>query len=444
MFTIFGCNKVEDDADTNSKVPVPKEPGIIGKEITDSEKLESYKKEEKWVAIVGKDKKEVYLLEQYLADINVLFLSNMSPNQVILKKDSIVFKENKLWEIISSKLLYRKALEDFKVFDEELKDDTFKFFSEEAKGQYLLLMLINLPIKIYEPNENDKIKYFKEREDIYTKMGATSYKDVVNLLDDYRSYYIKKVNENYVLNLSEKFEHKFNEEVLEEIKKMDSVDAILDSEYANKTILTINENSFDTTYFGKFLLLWLTRDLAKSMKTVDLSPNNWKMESAIETISQSFLRHQLLLEEFKLREKDFDENIVKRFANLYIESRIADLHLRKTIDRRVPTPLPRKVDKYYEKNKITVTNYFWQYFPEEALTMKTEEDREWYIKNVIAKNVLHDENIRNEQKAFTNSVLKTNNYEINQELLKKITIDELPFDGIEGKNPSTLLKKIEE
>lgn len=423
----FSCGETSDTLDTANIEPY-EELGKVGEKDIAGE----------WVARIDKGGKELYPKSQFIADADVMILSNMNPNEVSLKIDNPTIRNNFVWEIISAKLLYREALNKFLMLTEDYKSKTIELLKEEAKGQYYILREINLPIKKYEPDTSDKMEFYNDKKEIFEAMGIKSYSDIIDFETDYISHYIKKVNEENIKYLERKYDYELNENIIKKIKSMYDIKEVLESDYKESLILTINNNEIIVKDFAVYLLMKLTMLEAKSMLIEEINISN-NLEMEVDTIIQNFLRHHLLLEEFKTKEKNYNENELNRFINLYVESRIADVYIRKEIDNRIPPPLANEVDEFYEKREVSVKNFFWKHYADTGLNMDDEE-REDYISNIVAQMVLKNENIKKEQKIFRNYILKDYNYKINNEVIKEDILNR-PYKKIKAENPLKIMKR---
>lgn len=430
-FFAVSCKSDED----GGKVKPPQEFGIIGEKYEKEAKYESFKKRDDLVAIVGGDVKEIYKLKQFVEDAKIMMLSNMLPNEVVLKKDRTNFKTNLVWDVVSTKLLYREALNGFRIFSDEFKKTTFEILEQDAKTQFMLLKEINIPIKTYEPTLEDRKRFYKEREEVFLKQGITSYKNIVQFEEVFKDYYIRKVNERNIKRIIDKYEYELNDNIVYSISQIETIDGIMKSEYADKIILKIGGKEFTTAYFAKYLLVQLTNLTAKTYNTKLITEPEIAMGS-IESIAQKFVRHHLLLLDF--RTKKFDPYEQRRFVNIYLESRIADIMIRKEIDRAVPPPLGSEIDDFYKEREISVKNYFWSRYGEMALEM-TEEELENHLKNIVAREVAHNENIAEEQRNYRNYILDKNDYWVNKDLLDKNIFKKTPFDAKNAKSPFKML-----
>jgi hypothetical protein len=356
----------------------------------------------------------------------------------MLKIDNPTLKNNLVWDIVSTKLLYREAGDDFKMLDTNYKEQTIQIMKNEAKTQYMILREINVPIKSYEPTDEDKRKFYKEREAIYTKMGIKDYTEIVDLEREYNRYYIQKVNNRQINVLKEKYDYETDKDILNKLKEMKTVDEILNSEYVDKIVLKINDKKISVEDFARYLLVKLTMINAKSMRATLLTARSLEME--IDTIIQQFIRYHLYLEKYKTKDYD-EENHLKRFVNIYVESRIADVFIRKEVDNRVPRPLSTEVEEYYKNHEISIKNYFWKHYADIAVDM-SEEEIEEYIRFSVAEMVYHNEIIKEEQRRFRNHILELYNYESNKELLETDILKEVPFKSSLAKNPLKLYKEL--
>jgi hypothetical protein len=437
IIVIFSaCSEDQENitGEVDQSIIPPQKPGVIGKPYDTKEAFEKAKNSSNVVASVGDDINEIYLKEQFIQDAKVLLLSNMLPNEAILKIDNPIVINNFVWEIISARLLYKEALKSFKMFDKEYKEETMNILNEDAQNQFMILKEINLPIKTYQPTVQDKINFYNEKKKIFKIWEFEDYTDIPNFESEYARYYINQVNEKYINHLTKKYTYEIKETVVKEIQKMTSIDQILKSEYAPQTILILNEKEIKTEEFARFLLVQLTMLNAESMRTRLLRQTSLEME--IDTMFQSFIRHNLLQEDFQSKRDAYNDNIMRRFINLYVESRIADTYLRMEVDRKTPPPLYNEVEEFFKENETEVRNYFWRNYPEVANEMKQEE-RERYIKHNVAELYLRDKNIASEQRRFRNKLLDKYEYEVNDELIETDLIKNIPFDYERGKNPVT-------
>ncbi len=416
----------------DESITPPQEPGVIGKHYENEDEFNKAKKGSNVVASVGDGINDIYLKEQFIEDAKILILSNMLPNEAVLKIDNPIVINNLLWEIVSARLLYNEALNGFKMFEEGYKEDTMRLLEEDAQNQYMLLQKINLPIKTYQPQVQDKINFYNEKEKIFKIWEFEDYTEVPNFESEYARHYINKVNETYINRLLKKYEYDINEEIVNEIQSMTNIDQIIKSQYAKEPILTFNDKEISTEEFARFLLLQLTMLNAESMKTRLLTQNSLEME--IDTMFQSFVRHNLLKADFMEKKDKYNENIMRRFINLYVESRVADVYIRMEVDRLTPPPLWNEVEEFYKEHETEVRNYFWRNFPEIARDMKKEE-REDYIQYDVARLYLRDKNIASEQRSFRNALLDRYDYVSNEKLLETDLIKNIPFDYDMAKNP---------